>query len=239
MKPALVVESLAVTRGRAMSLAATSLNVEPGRPLAVLGRNGAGKSTLLGAIAGIVPSVSGSVTVGDVDVTKRSADERARRGIALVAEGRRLFPQMTVAENLRLGGFTQGESSFAAASKRVSELFPFLAERAGSRAGRLSGGEQQMLVIGRALMANPQVLLLDEPSLGLAPNVIAAVYDCLQKLSRDGLAIVLVEQQVRRALSFAAEGIVLNRGRVVARDSAARLKDDPRLLQAYMGRRPT
>ncbi len=235
---ALRVEGLTVSYGRVEALRDLTFSAAPGEPVVILGRNGAGKSTALAAIAGAVHAARGGVWLGDRDVSGLPPDERARLGMALVPEGKRLFPHLTVRENLQLGGFLLDPPTLEAALDRAASLFPVLRARSDSPAGELSGGEQQMLAIGRALVAEPRVLLLDEPSLGLAPMAIGEVYDRLAQLRDEGLTIVLVEQQVGRALGFAKESIVLNLGRVVAHEESHQLAHDPRLLRAYLGSHP-
>ena len=232
----LEVTNLAVAYGRVTAVHDVTFVAQPGEPVAILGRNGAGKSSLLAAIAGVTRPSAGRVLVDGVDITRQPADRRARRGVVLVPEGRRIFPNLTVQENLRLGGFLVDGEQIEERFDRVMKVFPVLGERATSPARHLSGGQQQMLALGRALMAAPSALLLDEPSLGLAPRAVAEVYARLDALRSEGLAIVLVEQQIRRALRFAHEALVLSLGRVVAHGRAADLVDDPRLLSAYLGR---
>jgi branched-chain amino acid transport system ATP-binding protein len=236
MTHSLEVSDLAVAYGRVTAVHAVSFVARPGKPVAILGRNGAGKSSLLGAIAGVTRPAAGRILLDGVDISRRPPDQRARRGVVLVPEGRRVFPNLTVSENLRLGGFLVDGEELEARLDRVTELFPMLGERIAAPARHLSGGQQQMLAVGRALMAAPAVLLLDEPSLGLAPRTVAEVYARLEALRDEGLLIVLVEQQIRRALRFADEALVLDLGRVVAHEAAAHLVDDPRLMAAYLGR---
>jgi branched-chain amino acid transport system ATP-binding protein len=231
----LAVEALQVRYGRVRALNGVDLELEPGRVLAVLGRNGAGKSSLLGAVAGLVSPNRGRVAWDGVDVTRMPADRRARRGIALVPEGRRIFANVTVRENLALGAFLRPAAERDGALERVLAVFPALAERIDAGGGELSGGQQQMLAIGRALMGEPRVLLLDEPSLGLAPRAVENVYAQLRRLKADGIGMVVVEQQVGRALELADDAMVLNLGEVVLRASPDQLRDDPRLVGAYLG----
>jgi branched-chain amino acid transport system ATP-binding protein len=231
----LAVEALQVRYGRVRALNGVDLALEPGRVLAVLGRNGAGKSSLLGAVAGLVSPNRGRVAWDGVDVTRMPADRRARRGIALVPEGRRIFANVTVRENLVLGGFHRPASERDGALERILAVFPVLAERIDAGGGELSGGQQQMLAIGRALMGEPRVLLLDEPSLGLAPRAVEDVYAQLRRLKAEGIGMILVEQQVGRALDLADDAMVLNLGEVVLRASPDQLRDDPRLVGAYLG----
>ena len=231
----LTVEELHVRYGRVRALNGVDLAVEPGQVLAVLGRNGAGKSSLLGAVAGLVRPHRGRVRWDGTDITRMPADRRARSGIALVPEGRRIFENVTVRENLVLGGFLRPAAERDDALERVLAVFPVLAERIDAGGGELSGGQQQMLAIGRALMGEPRILLLDEPSLGLAPRAMEDVYAQLQRLKAEGIGMVLVEQQVGRALDLADDAVVLNLGEVVLRAAPDQLRDDPRLVGAYLG----
>ncbi len=236
MTHTLEVADVAVRYGRMTAVHDVSFVARPGEPVAILGRNGAGKSSLLAAIAGLTRPSAGQVRLDGVDISRHRADRRARGGVVLVPEGRRVFANLTVVENLRLGGFLVDGESLDERFDRVMDLFPILRERATSPARHLSGGQQQMLALGRALMSAPSVLLLDEPSLGLAPRAVAEVYARLEVLRSQGLVVVLVEQQIRRALRFAHEALVLDLGRVVVHESASHLVDDPRLLSAYLGR---
>lgn len=235
----LEVVDLTVRYGRVTAVDNVSLDLERGQVLTILGRNGAGKSSLLAATIGTVKPKGGTVSWLGENVTRLSADARTRRGMVMIPERRGVFPGLTVRENLVLGGFALDATRRDAALDRVLSLFPLLGERFESPAGQLSGGQQQMLALGRSLMSGPNVLLLDEPSLGLAPKVVDEVYDQLASLREEGLAIVLVEQQVTRALRFADRAIVLNLGTVVLDDDPEKLIEDPRLVSAYMGERPT
>jgi branched-chain amino acid transport system ATP-binding protein len=232
----LEVGELEVRYGRVVALSQITLAVAPGEVLTVLGRNGAGKSSLLNALAGDVRPGKGKIVWKGQDISGWPADRRARHGIALVPEGRRIFPHLTVRENLRLGGFFLGRTALAPALARIFSLFPILAERADTAAGRLSGGQQQMLAIGRALMSGAELLLLDEPSLGLAPLFVDEVYAQLQALRDEGLTMILVEQQVQRALAFSDQAIVLNLGQIVLRETPAVLRQDARLVETYLTR---
>lgn len=232
----LEVDELTVRYGNVTAVHRLSMSLERGRAVAVLGRNGAGKSTLLNTLAGLVRPSGGSVRWDGEDITRLATTRRARRGISLVAEGKRIFPGLTVRENLRLGGFHLDRGAVPAAMARIQALFPILAERDGQPAGQLSGGQQQMLAIGRALMTEPRLLLLDEPSTGLAPKIAAEVYARLGELRATGITLVVVEQQVERALRLADDVVVLNLGRVVLADEARAVsRDDPRVRTAYIG----
>jgi branched-chain amino acid transport system ATP-binding protein len=234
--PLLEVRDLEVRYGRVVALSQITLEVTQGQVLTVLGRNGAGKSSLLKAVAGDVQAGKGQIRWQGQDITRLPADRRARQGIALVPEGRRVFPHLTIRENLRLGGFFLNQTALASALERVFTLFPVLAERADTAAGTLSGGQQQMLAIGRALMSGAELLLLDEPSLGLAPLFVDEVYRQLQALRDEGLTMILVEQQVQRALAFSDQAIVLNLGQIVLREEPAVLRQDARLVETYLTR---
>jgi branched-chain amino acid transport system ATP-binding protein len=209
----------------------------PGSLTAVVGPNGAGKTTLLRAISGVIRPRRGRVLVGGQDVTGRSAEDMARSGVAHVPEGQGVIAELTVQENLRLGAFWRpGRATRAGALAEAYQRFPVLAGARNRAAGTLSGGERQMLVIARALLAQPRVLLLDEPSLGLAPRVMAQVMDLVVRLSREnGITIILVEQNARGALAIADHGVVLNLGRVVAAADAATLAADVALRHHYLG----
>lgn len=231
----LEVKDLSVHYGRVTAVDSLSFALARGEVLTVLGRNGAGKSSLLSAIVGTVKPRAGSVTWEGRDITQVPADVSARRGMVMIPEGRGVFPQLTVRENLILGGFVLDKGDRESALDNVTELFPVLGSRLDSLAGTLSGGQQQILALGRALMSTPQLLLLDEPSLGLAPKVVDDVYSQLASLRDRGLTIILVEQHVSRALQFAQRAIVLNLGRLVLDENPQDLAGDPRLIRAYMG----
>ena len=231
----LVIRDLEVKYGNVVALQNLSLEVAQGGILAVLGRNGAGKSSLMKAIAGDVKPSSGQIIWDGIDITRKAANQRVHAGIALVPEGRRIFPHLTVGENLRLGGFYLNNQAYEATREKIIHAFPVLKERLDKPAGQLSGGQQQMLAIGRALMSGARLLLLDEPSLGLAPKIVDEVYAQLEGLIAQGLTLIVVEQQVQRALQLADAAIVLNLGKVVLREDPARLIDDPRLVATYMG----
>lgn len=227
--------------GRAQVLHDVSLSVADGEVLAVIGANGAGKTTLANAVAGTRPIWSGTVELDGRDLATMRPEQRVMQGIVLCPEGRRILSSLTVEENLRLAAAAKagrGRRGTLAAREAVAEAydrFPILRDRRRSAGGALSGGQQQMLAIARALTTRPRVLLLDEPCLGLAPQVVAAVYDQIDSLRRAGLAIVLVEEGARRALRFADRGVVLQNGRIVLRGTARELREHSELLTAYLG----
>jgi branched-chain amino acid transport system ATP-binding protein len=222
--------------GDLQALAEVSLEVRDGEIVALVGANAAGKSTTLRVISGLVSPRRGRVVLGDEDLTGLPAHRRVDRGIVQVPEGRRLFPFMTVAENLVLGahaGRARGERERTLA--HVYDLFPVLGERRTQLAGSLSGGEQQMCAIGRALMARPQILMLDEPTLGLAPVLVARIFETVRTINRQGVTVLLVEQNVRQALTLAHRACVLESGRLVLEGPARELLGDERLKRAYLG----
>jgi branched-chain amino acid transport system ATP-binding protein len=220
-------------------LRGVSLDVPPGKIVAVLGANGAGKTTLLRAITGLLPVHRGKVTKGGIhfagrDVTNDDAARRVRAGLAQVMEGRRVFAELTVEENLRTGAYTN-RAGLAESRDRVMDLFPVLAERRRSVAGYLSGGEQQMLAMGRALMSSPRLLLLDEPSLGLAPLVVERIRELIVDINAQGTSVLLVEQNAMMALEIASEGLVLEQGRVVRSGPGDELLADRNIREFYLG----
>ena len=230
------IEGLSVAYGGLSALRDVSLDVAAGELVAVLGPNGAGKTTLFKAVSGTVPAQSGRVLFEGEDLLSRPAAARAHLGIAHVPEGRRVFASMTVLENLEMGAWPEaGRAAFGRSLERISSLFPILAERRGQHAGTLSGGQQQMLAIGRALAARPRLLMLDEPSMGLAPAMADTIFDAVRALHReDGMTILLVEQRVADALDSCDRGYVLETGRIVLQGAVQELSAD-RLRQAYLG----
>jgi branched-chain amino acid transport system ATP-binding protein len=241
-KPVLEVEDLHVWYGEAIhAVRGVSLSVGTGRLVALLGANGAGKTTLLRSITGLLPFHGGTVRGGEVRVDGQAVSRLApasivRRGVSQVMEGRRVFPDLTVAENLRAGGFTRrSKKELADTHTRIMDMFPSLAARENTAAGYLSGGEQQMLAIGRALMQSPRLLLLDEPSLGLAPIIVQQVFDMIKELNRQGTSIVVIEQNVGLALQSADYAYVLERGRLVSEGRARDLLNDDAVRAAYLG----
>jgi len=222
--------------GKAQVLWDVSLRVDTGEIVTLLGPNGAGKTTLVNAVAGIATPWSGSVMLGDVDLATTQPHLISEQGVALVPEGRRIFPDMSVVDNLDVGAYNaRARPGRDRNLARVYEIFPRLAERANQLAGSMSGGEQQMLAIGRALMSEPSLLLLDEPSLGLAPIIVENIFEILRDLNRSGLSMLLVEQNAVEALDLASRGYVLEEGRIVGDGSSEELLANERLRQAYLG----
>ena len=233
----LEVENLTVAYGGIVAARGVSLRVPRGQIVALIGSNGAGKTTLLNAICGAVPTRAGDIRLDGQSLVGQPPHRIARRGVLLVPEGRQILAPLSVRENLELGRLA-GRGRADAREQNVGEiyrLFPRLEERTNQPAGSLSGGEQQMLAIGRALMGRPEILLLDEPSLGLAPKLAASVFEALQTLNRNGLTILLVEQNARRALELATHGYVMERGEIVDAGPCERLRDDPRVVVHYLG----
>ena len=232
----LEVDQLEAGYGPIRALDGVSLAVDEGELVAIIGANGAGKTTLLMAVSGVVPARKGEVRFAGRRITGLAPHEIVRLGIGHAPEGRRIFPRLTVRENLELGGFAQDDA--ARVRRDIDEacgLFPVLAERMGQLGGTLSGGEQQMLALGRALVGRPRLLLLDEPSLGLAPLIVAKIFEVIAGLTARGIAVMLVEQNARAALKLAARGYVLETGRVTLTGSGPDLAADPRVRDAYLG----
>jgi branched-chain amino acid transport system ATP-binding protein len=232
----LQVEGLETTYGAVRALDGVSFAVPAGSIIAVLGANGAGKTSLLRTVSGVVRARAGRIVLDGRDISRLPVEEIVRLGLAHVPEGRGVITELSVEENLRLGGLWRREGASGNAARGVYELFPRLEERRRAPAHTLSGGERQMLAIGRALMSRPRLLLLDEPSLGLAPRLAAQILGLLRSLrERTGLTVLLVEQNAKGALSVADRGIVLALGRIVAEDEPARLAADEKLRHAYLG----
>lgn len=232
----LVVEGLTVSYGRTEAVRRVDLRVPSGQTVCLIGANGAGKTSTLRAIAGLTRPKAGSVRLDNADITGLAANRIARRGLSLVPEGRQVFASLTVAENLTLGGWHAPHEAEARRRRaQVLNRFPRLAERQAQRAGALSGGEQQMLAIGRALMAAPRVLLLDEPSMGLAPRIVEEIFAILAELHAEGVTILLVEQNASAALEVADSAYVLEAGRVALHGPAWRVANDPAVATAYLG----
>jgi branched-chain amino acid transport system ATP-binding protein len=233
----LSVTGLSVNYGHIEAVRELDLSLAAGQITTLVGANGAGKSTTLLALSGLIPKAGGKVMFDGHDVTALPAHKLVAAGLVQVAEGRATLTTLTVRENLELGAYTRRDGAAARASdlERVFALFPRLKERENGLAGNLSGGEQQMLAIGRALMARPRLLLLDEPSMGLAPIVVQGIFRTLREIHAGGLTIFLVEQNVRQALKIAERAYVLENGRVVLEGSGRALLDEPRVQEAYLG----
>jgi branched-chain amino acid transport system ATP-binding protein len=217
------------------ALKGVDLQVAEGEMVAIIGANGAGKSTLLNCMSGVVPAMSGRILFGGQDITRLPPHTIARAGLLHVPEGRQVLAEMTVRENLVLGALARGARPAYYELDRVVSLFPILGERMAQAAGTLSGGQQQMMAIGRALMGSPRVLLLDEPSLGLSPLLTQQVFDALATLHRDGLTLVIVEQNARRALAATQRAYVLERGLIAQHGTSEALQQDPAIVEHYLG----
>ncbi len=237
MAELLRVEDLSIRYGAVEALKGVSLALEEGEIVTVLGANGAGKSTLLRAISGLLPAQGGGIHYRGDPLARVPPYEIVVRGISHAPEGRKVFATLTVEENLNLGAFTRRRRKVEVeeARERAFGLFPLLKDRRRQLAGTLSGGEQQMLAIGRALMSTPRLLLLDEPSLGLAPILVNLIFEIIRQINRQGVAILLVEQNAHQALALARRGYVLETGRLSAEGTSAELKGDPRIQEAYLG----
>ena len=237
MTNVLEVRDLVVNYGKVEALRGLSLTVGDGETVSLLGNNGAGKSTTVGAISGVVRVTSGTVTAFGQDVTNAKPWDLVEMGIIHVPEGRRIFSRLTVHENLQIGGYAVTESSaINQRIKQVYSLLPRLADRRTQQGGTLSGGEQQMLAIGRAMVSGPKLLMLDEPSMGLAPLMVAQVMDVVKDIREQGTAVLLIEQNARSALRVATRGYVIDSGVVTIEASAEELRSDPRVVEAYLGK---
>ncbi|WP_102126752.1 ABC transporter ATP-binding protein [Deinococcus planocerae] len=232
----LVIENLTAGYGKVQVLWGVSLRVEPGEFVAVIGANGAGKTTTLRAVSGVVKPTGGRILLGGQDITRSAPSGIVGLGLGHVPEGRELFPLMTVRENLELGAAMRAEARAAQAQtlEHVYTLFPRLRERQGQLAGTLSGGEQQMVAVGRALMARPSVLVVDEPSLGLSPLMTQTVFEALKAVNQEGVSVLLVEQNVGLSLKLAGRAYVLENGQVVNTGTGAALLADPKVREAYL-----
>jgi len=233
--PLLEVSDVRAHYGAIEALKGVTLEVGEGEVVTLIGSNGAGKSTTLRSISGLTPASSGTIRFAGEDITRVPAHEIVGFGIALSPEGRHVFARMTVRENLELGAYMRRRQELAGDFDRVFELFPRLKEREKQKAGTMSGGEQQMLAIGRALMARPKLLMLDEPSLGIAPILVQRIYETIGEINRSGVAILLVEQNANYALDAARRGYVLETGRIVLTGDSMQLRDDPDVQRAYLG----
>jgi branched-chain amino acid transport system ATP-binding protein len=231
----LEVHDLHTFYGSIEALKGITLEVDEGEVVTLIGSNGAGKSTTLRSISGLTPPRTGEIRFGGRDIAMTPAHEIVRLGISHAPEGRRVFARMSVRENLEMGAFLRTDAEVDEALQRVFDLFPRLHERERQKAGLMSGGEQQMLAIGRALMARPKLMLLDEPSMGLAPILVERIYETVREINRQGTTILLVEQNANYALEVSARGYVLETGRVVLSDASRALRTNPDVQKAYLG----
>ncbi len=231
----LEVEELRSAYGRIEAVKGVSLSVRAGEIVALVGSNGAGKTTLLRAISGVQPVTAGRIAFSGARIETAPPHRRVALGMAHVPEGRQVFAPLTVADNLRLGAFLRRDRDIARDVERIYAMFPALADKRRDAAGGLSGGQQQMLAIGRALMAKPKLLLLDEPSMGLAPLLVRQILDAVVALKQEGVTILLVEQNAAAALAIADRGYVIETGRIAHAGTGAALAEDPRVREAYLG----
>jgi branched-chain amino acid transport system ATP-binding protein len=231
----LEVDDIHTSYGSIEALKGISLTVDEGEVVTLIGSNGAGKSTTLRSISGLTPPRTGSIKFRGEEISTLPAQEIVRLGISQSPEGRHCFQRMTVRENLELGAYLRRDANIKGDMERVLDLFPRLREREKQKAGTMSGGEQQMLAMGRALMADPQLLLLDEPSMGLAPILVERIYETVREINEQGTTILLVEQNANYALEVSKRGYVLETGRVVIADESAALRDNPDVQSAYLG----
>ncbi|PPK53589.1 ABC transporter ATP-binding protein [Marinobacter persicus] len=231
----LVLENVHTHYGKIEALHGVSVEVKRGEIVSLIGANGAGKTTLLMTVCGNPQASSGRVMLEGRDITREATANIMRSGIAIVPEGRRVFSGLTVEENLHMGGFFNTKAEIRKSQEHVYELFPRLKERENQRAGTMSGGEQQMLAIGRALMSKPRMIILDEPSLGLAPLIIQQIFDIIGQLREEGITVFLVEQNAHQALSLADRGYVLENGRIRLQDTGKNLLNNPEVREAYLG----
>lgn len=231
----LAIKKLHTHYGQIQALKGISLHIDKGEIVTLIGANGAGKSTLLNTISGDPRSSQGQILYNDIDISRLPQHQIAGMGIALVPEGRRIFSGLTIEENLELGGFLRNAGEVKQGIEHAYELFPRLKERRYQRAGTLSGGEQQMLAIGRGLMSQPELLLLDEPSLGLAPIIIQQIFDIIESIRKEGITIFLVEQNANKALQIADRGYVMETGKITQSDSGKALLASDNVKAAYLG----
>ena len=231
----LEVRNVHVAYGDAPAVWDATLSVGAGRVVSVVGPNGAGKSTLINAIAGVLRPTSGQVLLDGTDISRLASHRVCEHGVAIVPEGRRLFTHMSVLENLELGAYARPRSQLQASLEEVFSLFPILRERKHQVSGSMSGGQQQMVAIGRALMARPRLLLMDEPSLGLSPAVVDDMFRIIATINERGVAVLLVEQNITKALELAHHAYVIEQGRIVTSGSPQELLNDPKIKEAYLG----
>lgn len=231
----LKVESIQTKYGSIYALKSIDLVVNQGEIVTIIGANGAGKSTTLNTISGIVRSIAGSITFNGVDITHMPTDKIVESGLVQVPEGREIFPNLTVLENIKLGAYLRKDKKIKDDIEYVTSFFPRLSERFNQLGGTLSGGEQQMLAIARALMSKPKLLLMDEPSLGLAPKFVHGIFDVIKKINQQGTTVLLVEQNATLALSVASRGYVMETGKIVLEDKAENLMNNESVKAAYLG----
>ncbi len=232
----LSVRDLSVTYGRIIAVKNVNLTIERGELVCLIGANGAGKTSTLKALAGMLPAACGEVSFDGAPITGQASYELVRRGVALVPEGRGVFSRLTVMENLQLGAYIRNDDTEVRRDlDRAFDLFPRLAERRDQVAGTLSGGEQQMLAIARALMSRPRLLLLDEPSMGLAPLMVQKIFEIVQRIAKEGVTLLLVEQNAKLALEVSHRGYVMEGGEITLTDAAAALLKNPQVQHAYLG----
>jgi branched-chain amino acid transport system ATP-binding protein len=231
----LELRDVTVAYGRIDALKGISFSVKPGEIVALIGANGAGKSTTLMTISGVIAPRNGEILYNGTRISGRPVHEIVRLGISQVPEGRRIFPRMTVRENLEMGAFSRTKKELAGDMQRIFDMFPALAERSRQFGGTLSGGEQQMLAIGRALMSRPSLMLLDEPSLGLAPIIVSRIFKIIREINEQGTTVLLVEQNAKAALRLAHRAYVMETGKIVMQGDASQLERDPGIKKAYLG----
>lgn len=236
MAELLRVENLQVSYGLIRAIKGVSFTVEEGEIVSLIGANGAGKTTIMHAVSGLIPKQGGSVIYSGKDVTSIPAHKLVPMGMSHVPEGRRVFGELSVYDNLRLGAFTRkNKQEIAAKLEEIYDIFPILKERSGQVAGTLSGGEQQMLAFSRALMANPKLILMDEPSMGLSPLYVNTIFDTIKRVNKSGVTVLLVEQNAQKALSIADHAYVLEIGQIVNSGTGAELLKDDSIRKAYLG----
>ena len=231
----LEVKDLHVSYGEIKAIRGINFNINQGEIVTIIGSNGAGKSTTLNSLAGLIKPASGTVLFDGEDVTRLESYELVKKGISLSPEGRQIFPRMSVIENLELGGYFRTKTELEKGKNNVFELFPILKERSWQAGGTLSGGEQQMLAIGRALMASPKILILDEPSLGLAPIIVKEIFKLIRKIRDEGITVLLVEQNAKMALSISDRGYVLETGKIRLEGKSEELLNNEEVHKLYLG----
>jgi len=231
----LEVRGLQVAYGGIQAVKGIDLDVAAGEMVALIGANGAGKTTTLKALTGLIKPAAGRIKYNDIEITALPTFRLVEMGLALVPEGRGIFGRLSVRENLELGAYRRRDDAVAGDLERIYQMFPRLAERRAQTAGTLSGGEQQMLALGRALMSRPKLLLLDEPSMGLAPLMVQQIFEIIRNVAKEGITVLLVEQNARRALEISQRGYVMESGSIALSGAAAQLLADPRVKNAYLG----